>query len=109
MCFTAVQQIQHVWNCFKKIYIYFHSWFFPQQGNIPDPKKKRKSERLIAGSVSGKKTKPGETGRGRNEGNRLELIHAERGEHDPGKAQHIRLAHINSATEVFILSMINYV
>lgn len=46
-----------------------------------DPKTKKKNERAIAGSVSGKKIKPGETGRGRNEGNRPELIHAERGEH----------------------------
>lgn len=68
-----------------------------------DPKTKKKSERAIAGSVSGKKIKPGETGRGRNEGNRPELIHAERGEHGPGKALHIRLAHMKSGTEVFIL------
>lgn len=46
-----------------------------------DPKIKKKSEKVIAGSDSGKKTKPGETGRGRNEGNRPELIHGERGEH----------------------------
>ena len=59
-----------------------HSWFLPlQQGNTRDQKTKKKSERVIAGSVSGKKTKPGETGRGRNGGNRPELIHAERGEH----------------------------
>lgn len=45
-----------------------------------DPKTKKKSERAIAGSDSGKKTKPGETGRGRNEGNRPGPIHAERGE-----------------------------
>lgn len=45
-----------------------------------DPKTKKKSGKASAGSVSGKKTKPGETGRGRNEGNRPELIHAERGE-----------------------------
>lgn len=46
-----------------------------------DLKRKKKSERAIAGSVSGKKTRPDETGRGRNEGNRPELIHAERGKH----------------------------
>lgn len=46
-----------------------------------DPKTKKKSERAIVGNVSGRKTKPGETGRGRNEGNRPALIHAERGQH----------------------------
>ncbi len=50
-----------------------------------DPKIKKKSERAIAGSGSGKKTKPGETGSGRNDGNKPELIHAERGEHQPWK------------------------
>lgn len=45
-----------------------------------DKKTKKKSETVIAGSDSGKKTKPGETGRGRKEGTRRELIRAERGE-----------------------------
>ena len=43
-------------------------------------KTKKKSERVSAGSVCGRRTKPGETGRGRNEGNRPELILEERGE-----------------------------
>lgn len=47
------------------------------------PKKRKKSEKVTAGSVSGRKTKPGETGKDRNEGNRPELTHAERGEHQP--------------------------
>lgn len=46
---------------------------------MQDPKIKKRSERAIAGSDSGKRTKPGETGRGRSEGNRPELIHAEKG------------------------------
>lgn len=46
-----------------------------------DPKTKKKSERANAGSDSGKKTKPGETGRDRSEGSRPGLIHAEKGEH----------------------------
>ena len=54
-----------------------------------DPKTKKKSERAIVGSDSGKRTKPGETGRGRNEGSRPELIHAERGEHRPLQRNHI--------------------
>lgn len=45
-----------------------------------DPKTKKKSARASAGSDSGKKTKPGVTGRGRSEGNRPGLIHAEKGE-----------------------------
>jgi len=49
-----------------------------EQGNMYGPKTKKKSERAIAGSVNGKKTKPGETGSGRNEGNRPGPIHAER-------------------------------
>lgn len=57
--------------------------FPPQQGSTPGPKIKKGSE--IAGSVSGKKTKPGKTGRGRNDGSRPELIHAERGEHNVEK------------------------
>lgn len=46
-----------------------------------DPKTKKKSERANAGSDSGKKTKPGETGRDRSEGSRPGLIHAEKGKH----------------------------
>lgn len=46
-----------------------------------DPKTKKKSARATEGSVSGRKTKPVEIGRDRNEGNRPELIHAERGQH----------------------------
>lgn len=42
---------------------------------------KIKSERAIGGSVDGKKTMHGETGKGRNDGKRPGLIHAERGEH----------------------------
>lgn len=62
--------------------IYIHSRFLPlQQENIYGPKTKKKSVRAIAGSVSGKRTKPGETGSGRNGENRPEPIHAERGEH----------------------------
>lgn len=60
---------------------------FLQQGNMFGLKKKKKTERAIAGSASGKKTKPGETGSVRNEGNRPELIHAERGEHWPWKGK----------------------
>lgn len=60
-----------------------------QQGNKYDPKTKKKSERTNAGSVSGRKTKPGETGRGRKGENRPELIHAEKGEHSPGLRPHI--------------------
>lgn len=52
-----------------------------QEANTCDPKKRRKNGKVIAGSVSGKKTKPGETGKDRNEGTRPELTHAERGEH----------------------------
>lgn len=44
-----------------------------------DTKTKIKRERAIGGSVSGKKTKPDETGRGRNEGNRPGLIHGGKG------------------------------
>lgn len=44
-----------------------------------DTKTKIKKERAIGGSVSGKKTKPDETGRGRNEGNRPGLIHGGKG------------------------------
>lgn len=40
---------------------------------------------MNAGSVSGRKTKPGENGRGRNEEKRPELIHVEKGEHRPWK------------------------
>lgn len=47
---------------------------------MPDPKTKRKSEKAIAGSASGKRTKPDEIGRDRNEGSRRGLIHAEKGE-----------------------------
>lgn len=47
---------------------------------MPDPKTKRKSEKAIAGSASGKKTKPDETGRDRSDGSRQGLIHAEKGE-----------------------------
>lgn len=47
---------------------------------MPDPKTKRKSEKVIAGSASGKKTKPDEIGRDRSEGSRRGLIHAEKGE-----------------------------
>lgn len=49
------------------------------QGKGHDPKKKKKSERVIAGNVSGRKTKQGESGRDRNEGKMPELIHEERG------------------------------
>jgi len=51
-----------------------------------DPKIRRKSARVTAGNVSGKRTKCGETGRDRNEGNRPELIHAEKGEHQTWKS-----------------------
>lgn len=44
-----------------------------------DTKTKIRKERAIAGNVSGKKTKPDETGRGRNEGNRPGLIHGGKG------------------------------
>lgn len=44
-----------------------------------DTKTKIKKERAIAGSASGRKTKPDETGRGRNEGNRPGLIHGGKG------------------------------
>lgn len=44
-----------------------------------DTKTKIKKERATAGSVSGKKTKPDETGRGRNEGNSPGLIHGGKG------------------------------
>lgn len=44
-----------------------------------DTKTKIKKERAIGGSVSGKKTKPDETGRDRNEGNRPGLIHGGKG------------------------------
>lgn len=47
-----------------------------------DTKKKKKSERVIAGSVSGNRTKPGGTGRGRNEEKRPGLILAGRGAND---------------------------
>lgn len=57
-----------------------------QQENIHGPKIKKKRERVIVGSVSGKKTKPGVTGRGRSEGNRPELIHAEKGQCQAHKA-----------------------
>lgn len=40
---------------------------------------KTKKERATAGSVSGKKTKPGETGRVRNEGTRPGLVHGGKG------------------------------
>lgn len=48
---------------------------------MSDPKIKKKSEKVTAGSGNGKKTKPGGTGRGRSDGSRLGLIHAEKGEH----------------------------
>lgn len=47
---------------------------------MSDPKTKKKSARVTAGSGSGKKTKPGETGKGRSDGNRQGLIPAEKGE-----------------------------
>lgn len=53
---------------------------FDHQGNMSDPKTKKKSARVTAGSGSGKKTKPGETGKGRSDGNRQGLIPAEKGE-----------------------------
>lgn len=45
-----------------------------------DPKTKKRSEKVTAGSGNGKKTKLGGTGRGRSDGSRRELIHAEKGE-----------------------------
>lgn len=53
---------------------------FQQQENVSDPKTKKRSEKVTAGSGSGKKTKPGGTGRGRSDGSRRGLIHAEKGE-----------------------------
>lgn len=64
---------------FLLIGLFFTSGFHLQLQNMHDTKTKIKKERAIAGSVSGRKTKPDETGRGRNEGNRLELIHGGKG------------------------------
>lgn len=58
---------------------FFTSGFQLQLGNMHGTKTKIKKERASAGSVSGKKTKPGETGRGRNEGNRPGLIRGGKG------------------------------
>lgn len=67
--------------------LFFHvCWLLTQQENTHGSKIKKKSERAIAGNVIGKKTKLGETGRGKKEGNRPELIHVEKGEHQPWKA-----------------------
>lgn len=57
----------------------FASGFRSQLGNMHDTKTRIKRERVTAESVSGKRTKPDETGRGRNEGNRPELIHGGKG------------------------------
>lgn len=62
--------------------LFFHvCLLLKQQENMHDSKIKKKSAKAIAGNVTGKRTKPGETGKGRKEGNRPELIHVERGEH----------------------------
>lgn len=53
---------------------------FGLKGNTFDPKTKRRSERATAGSASGRKTRLGETGRGRNGGSRPEPTPAERGQ-----------------------------
>lgn len=45
-----------------------------------EPKTKKRSETAIARSDDGRKTRHAETGRGRNEENKPELILAERGE-----------------------------
>lgn len=58
---------------------FFTSGFQLQLGNMHGTKTKIKKERASAGSVSGKKTKPDETGRGRNEGNRPGLIRGGKG------------------------------
>lgn len=73
--------------CFRPVST--HAFWLPQQGNTHGPKTKKRSERAIAGSDSGKRTKLVETGRGRNGENRPELIHAERGERWPWKRHHI--------------------
>lgn len=65
--------------CFVRL-VPLTAFGFPQQGNTLGRKTRKRSERAIAGSDSGKKTKPGETGRGRNAESRPGLIHAERGE-----------------------------
>lgn len=48
---------------------------------MSDPKTKKRSEKVTAGSGNGKRTRPGETGRGRRDRSRRGLIHAEKGEH----------------------------
>lgn len=61
-------------------FFFFTSGFQIQLGNMHATKTRIKKERATAGSVSGRKTKPDETGRGRNEGNRPGLIHGGKGE-----------------------------
>lgn len=51
------------------------------QGNTCDRKRKKKSERATAGSVTGRRIRRGETGSGKNAENKPELIHEESGQH----------------------------
>lgn len=61
-----------------------------------DTKTKIKKERATAGNVSGRKTKPDETGRGRNEGIRPGLIHGGK-----GKALFFRLPQDTRGVQLF--------
>lgn len=70
-------------------------------------KTKIKKERVIAGSVSGRKTKPDETGRGRNEGNRLGLIHGGKGEPLFFQLLEIRQGLINFSYYLCLISLDN--